>query len=97
MQRLPLGRVAPDRLGPEEIQIVDEEIDPELEARQVARTRALREHRDAAAAGATIAALEVAAGGTENVVPRIRACVEASVTLGEIAGALRRVWGEHRP
>ena len=44
-----------------------------------------------------VAALERAAAGTENVLPRIRACVEASVTLGEIANALRRVWGEHRP
>jgi methylmalonyl-CoA mutase, N-terminal domain len=72
-------------------------IDSDLEARQVARTRAVRERRDAAVAGAALAALESAAAGTENVLPRIRACVEADVTLGEIAGALRRVWGEHRP
>jgi methylmalonyl-CoA mutase N-terminal domain/subunit len=72
-------------------------IDPELEARQVARTRALRERRDGARAGEALAALVSAAAGTENVLPRIRACVEADVTLGEIAGALRDVWGEHRP
>jgi len=41
--------------------------------------------------------LEAAAAGLENVVPRIRACVEVGVTLGEISNALRRVWGEHRP
>ena len=41
--------------------------------------------------------LERAAAGTENVLPRIRACVEAAGTLGEISHALRRVWGEHRP
>jgi methylmalonyl-CoA mutase N-terminal domain/subunit len=45
----------------------------------------------------TSAALEAAAGGTENVVPRIRACVEAQVTLGEISDTLRRAWGEYRP
>ena len=72
-------------------------IDPELEASQVARTRALRAARDQAAADAAVAALEEAAAGTENVLPRIRACVEADVTLGEISHALRRVWGEHRP
>ena len=72
-------------------------IDPDLEARQVARTRALRQRRDASAAEACLDALERAAFGTENVLPRIRACVEADVTLGEIGGALRRVWGEHRP
>jgi methylmalonyl-CoA mutase N-terminal domain/subunit len=72
-------------------------IDTELEARQVERTLAVRERRDVEVAGAAIASLEAAAGGTENVLPRIRACVEADVTLGEIAHALRRVWGEHRP
>ncbi len=72
-------------------------IDPSLEAAQVARTRALRDRRDASTADAATAALEAAAVGTENVLPRIRACVEASVTLGEIAHGLRRVWGEHRP
>ena len=50
-----------------------------------------------AAASEAVRALESAASGTENVLPRIRACVEADVTLGEIAHALRRVWGEHRP
>ena len=72
-------------------------IDPELEARQVERTRAVRAARDPAAAAAAVAELETAAAGTENVLPRIRACVEADVTLGEISHALRRVWGEHRP
>jgi len=71
-------------------------IDPELEARQVERTRAVRARRDAADADAAVAALETAAAGTENVLPRILACVEADVTLGEIASALRRTWGEHR-
>jgi methylmalonyl-CoA mutase, N-terminal domain len=72
-------------------------IDPALEASQVARTRALRAGRDQRAADGALVALERAAAGTENVLPRIRACVEASVTLGEISHALRRVWGEQRP
>ena len=76
-------------------------IDPEAEAEQVARTRGVRASRDAARATETTAALEDAAAGTENVVPRIRACVESHVTLGEISGALRRVWEstghDHRP
>ncbi len=71
-------------------------IDPELEARQVERTRSVRASRDARAADEAVASLELAAAGTENVLPRIRACVEADVTLGEISHALRRVWGEHR-
>jgi methylmalonyl-CoA mutase N-terminal domain/subunit len=72
-------------------------IDPELEARQVERTRAVRARRDPQRAKDALAALTVAATGTENVLPRIRACVEADVTLGEISTALRDVWGEHHP
>jgi methylmalonyl-CoA mutase N-terminal domain/subunit len=72
-------------------------IAPELEAEQVARTRAVRERRDQATATARLEALTDAASGSENLLPRIRACVEADVTLGEISNALRAVWGEHRP
>jgi methylmalonyl-CoA mutase N-terminal domain/subunit len=72
-------------------------IDPAAEAEQIARTRAVRASRDATQAAEANASLETAAAGTENVVPRIRACVEVGVTLGEISDALRHVWGEHRP
>ncbi|MDQ3149975.1 MAG: methylmalonyl-CoA mutase family protein [Chloroflexota bacterium] len=72
-------------------------IDRALEATQVERTRAVRARRDGPTADAAVEDLERAATGTENVLPRIRSCVEASVTLGEISHALRRVWGEHRP
>ena len=81
-----------EELGPE-----PQRIDAALEASQVERTRALRARRDGAAAEAAVADLERAAAGTENILPRIRSCVAASVTLGEISHALRRVWGEHRP
>jgi methylmalonyl-CoA mutase N-terminal domain/subunit len=72
-------------------------IDPKAEAEQVARTRAVRKSRDPAAVEEATAALKAAAAGTENAVPRIRACVEANVTLGEISDVLRGVWGEYRP
>ena len=72
-------------------------IDPEAEEQQRARTRAVRSGRDAARAEAATRDLESAANGTENLLPRIRACVEADVTLGEISGALRQAWGEYRP
>ncbi|MFN2483761.1 MAG: methylmalonyl-CoA mutase [Candidatus Limnocylindria bacterium] len=71
-------------------------IDPQEEAGQVARTRAVRERRDAAAAAGSLDALRAAASGTENVLPRLRACVEADVTVGEIGAELRAVWGEYR-
>jgi methylmalonyl-CoA mutase N-terminal domain/subunit len=72
-------------------------IDPETARRQVERTQAVRASRDAQRADDAIAGLESAAVGTENLLPRIRTCVEADVTLGEISHALRRVWGEYRP
>jgi methylmalonyl-CoA mutase N-terminal domain/subunit len=34
--------------------------------------------------------------GTDNLLPPIIAAVEAHATLGEIASALREVFGEHR-
>ena len=72
-------------------------IDPETERRQVERTRAIRAARDRRAADEALQRLAEAAAGTENLLPRIRACVEAGVTLGEISHALRSVWGEYRP
>jgi methylmalonyl-CoA mutase N-terminal domain/subunit len=72
-------------------------IDPEAERRQAERTRAVRVGRDSARADDARTSLREAARGTENLLPRIRACVEASVTLGEISGALREEWGEYRP
>jgi methylmalonyl-CoA mutase, N-terminal domain len=83
--------------GGEEQRPAPQEIHPEAEGRQVARTRRVRESRDPAAAKSALEALETAARGTENVLPRIRACVDASVTLGEISDGLRRAWGEYRP
>ena len=40
--------------------------------------------------------VERSAHGTENLVPPIVAAVEARATLGEIADALRRVFGEYK-
>jgi methylmalonyl-CoA mutase N-terminal domain/subunit len=72
-------------------------IDVETERRQVGRTRAVRAARDSTAADHALERLSEAASGTENLLPRMRACVEAMVTLGEISNALRGVWGEYRP
>ena len=63
---------------------------------QVERLRALRAGRDAAAWSAALDAVEAAARGDENVVPRVLDAVEADATVGEIAGRLREVWGEYQ-
>jgi len=58
--------------------------------------RAVRARRNAVTAAGSLDRLEEAAGGSENLLPRILDCVEADVTVGEISGRLRRVWGEYR-
>ncbi len=71
-------------------------VDPAVRDRQMARLARLRARRAAAAVGAALAAVEAAAAGTANTMPPILAAVEAGATLGEIADALRRVFGEAR-
>jgi methylmalonyl-CoA mutase N-terminal domain/subunit len=70
-------------------------IDPELERRQAAAVAALRASRDAAAWRTGIAGVESAARDGSNLVPPILAAVESRATLGEIADAMRRVFGEY--
>ncbi len=72
------------------------QLDPEVERQQVARVRAVRQARDAAAWRAALDAVGVAARGSDNLVPPIIAAVEAHATVGEVADALRSVFGEHR-
>jgi methylmalonyl-CoA mutase N-terminal domain/subunit len=72
-------------------------IDPALERDQIARVRAIRASRAQAETDRALAALEAAARGQENLVPRILTAVKALATVGEIAGALRRVFGDYRP
>jgi len=63
-------------------------------AEKVARYRAARD-RDAARRA--LDALETAARGRDNLLPRIVDAVEAAVTLGEICDRLRGVFGVHQP
>jgi len=69
-------------------------IDPDVERRQIERVRAVRAGRSAAAAEASLAAVSDAARGGGNLVPPIVAAVEARATVGEIADAMRAVFGE---
>jgi methylmalonyl-CoA mutase N-terminal domain/subunit len=71
-------------------------IDEQLERSQIERLQAVRARRDAAKAEAAVNGLGDAASGTENLLPRILACVESEVTVGEISNKLRSVWGEYR-
>ncbi|HEY1332936.1 MAG TPA: methylmalonyl-CoA mutase family protein [Myxococcaceae bacterium] len=69
-------------------------VDPAVRDRQAERIAAVKGRRDEAQAQAALVALEAAARGTENTMPRILACVEALCTLGEISDTLRAVFGE---
>jgi methylmalonyl-CoA mutase N-terminal domain/subunit len=70
-------------------------VDPAAEQAQIERLRALRKRRDAKPAETALVKLEEAARGAENLLPRILACVETYVTVGEISNVLRKVWGEY--
>lgn len=71
-------------------------VDERVEREQVERVRSVRQNRDAVQAGSSLAAIREAASGTANLLPLILAAVEAQVTVGEISGTLRSVWGEYR-
>src|SRR5262249_30756937 len=71
-------------------------IDPEIERQQVARVQAIRRTRDASAWRAALEGVRSAARGGDSLVPPIIAAVEASATVGEIADAMRDVFGEYR-
>ena len=70
-------------------------IDPNIEAQQVERVRAVRTSRDAVAHAQALAEITRAAVDGTNIVPPIIAAVEARATLGEISDAMRAVFGEY--
>ena len=71
------------------------EIDGSVEQEQVARVRDVRASRSATGWRRALDAVEAAARSHDNLVPPIIAAVEAGATLGEVADAMRRVFGEY--
>ncbi|MBV9990184.1 MAG: protein meaA [Alphaproteobacteria bacterium] len=71
-------------------------VDPSAETEQIARLQEWRASRDADAVAQTLATLEQAARGDDNLMPPSIACAKAGVTTGEWAGTLRKVFGEYR-
>jgi methylmalonyl-CoA mutase, N-terminal domain len=80
----------------EETAVPIQRIDEALEQRQVERVKELRMRRDAGVHAVALKSVEDAARGSENLMPRIVAAVEAYATVGEIADVLRGVFGEYR-
>jgi methylmalonyl-CoA mutase N-terminal domain/subunit len=71
-------------------------IDPALEKEQRIRLQRLRAERDNGRVQAVLSEVERTARASENLMPAILAAVESCATVGEIAGALRRVFGEYK-
>ena len=72
-------------------------VDPAIELAARERLKKLRESRDQKVVEALLGKLVNAAKGTPvaSLMPLFIECVENNVTLGEICGALREVWGEY--
>ena len=71
-------------------------VDPEVERTQIERVRGVRASRDASSCSRSLGAVTDAARSGSNLVPPIIGAVEARATVGEIADALRSVFGEYQ-
>jgi methylmalonyl-CoA mutase N-terminal domain/subunit len=72
-------------------------VDPAVEQRQKDRLQAVRARRDPSRAAELLGRLAAAAKGSENLMPILLECVEGDLTLGEICGVMRDIWGEYHP
>jgi len=71
------------------------QIDADVERRQIERVRAVRASRSADAVRSALDGVTHAARNGSNLVPPIIAAVEAEATVGDIADAMRDVFGEY--
>lgn len=71
-------------------------VDPVVGELQKQKIANLKEQRNNQKVEETLAALEKAASGEENLMPYILEAVRAYATLGEICGVLREVFGEYQ-
>ncbi len=71
-------------------------VDPRIEQGQRAKLAQMRASRDGERVNELLFHLERAARGSDNLMPLFITCVESGLTLGEICGVLRKVWGEYQ-
>jgi methylmalonyl-CoA mutase N-terminal domain/subunit len=71
-------------------------IDDNIQKLQTERLQQLKTKRDNAKVAASLQRINGIAQGTENLMPAIVEAVENNCTLGEIAGELRKVFGEYK-
>jgi methylmalonyl-CoA mutase N-terminal domain/subunit len=72
-------------------------VDPRIETEQCEHLAALRKERDNGAVERALDALRTAAQGTANLLPPMREALKLRATGGEVAHALRDVWGVYTP
>ena len=72
-------------------------VDLAIEEMQREKLRQLRARRDAEKVSELLGQLEITARKSEPLMPLFIECVENMVTLGEICGVLRSVWGNYQP
>jgi methylmalonyl-CoA mutase N-terminal domain/subunit len=72
-------------------------VNPAIEEKQRARVARVRAERNQEAVQKALAKIEETARGDGNLMPVIIDAVRAYSTLGEIADAMRQIFGEYRP
>lgn len=81
----------------EEIELESLKVDPHVEEEQKKRLSSLRDKRDNEKVNQLLSQLESAARDDEALMPLFVECAEGDVTLGEMCGVLRDVWGQYHP
>ncbi len=81
----------------EVIELESLKVDPKVEENQKTRLSELRKRRDNEKVVNLLGQLETAAKGDSPLMPLFIECAENDITLGEICGVLRQVWGQYRP
>ena len=80
----------------EEIHMELLRVPKEVVEKQIARVKRFKENRDKSKVEEALEKLKKAAETDANLMPFVFECVRAKATLGEIADALREVFGEYR-
>ncbi len=83
--------------GDDEDKVEIMKVGPRHQAAQARALKLLRARRDSAAVERSLAAIDRAARGTDNMMPPLKAALAAYVTIGECCAVLRKVWGEYQP
>jgi methylmalonyl-CoA mutase N-terminal domain/subunit len=81
----------------DKIELEQLRVNPAIEQQQRSKLAELRASRDNVKVNELLAQLVSTAKGSDNLIPLFVTCVENDLTLGEICGVLRNVWGEYQP